>query len=367
MFFLNAIFYLYILDFKASLMGFNILFYFFMKFFLLLCLFISPAIAKNKYQNDFAIFCKSYKNDLEKSLFMYQSVEKNLKEDYPFFMVVPEKDITIFKNSFNDLKKENKIKKIPEFLTEEYILQKCNILDKIKNGTNRLKSGWSVQQMVKMCIYSTGIAKDYMTVDSDVYFIKDFDKNILYQDGVLKTVGVKIGNGGEKDAMKYLSFENNGQESSHKYQTHGYVKYVFKPQYAQNGKSIDYPWHNFISHYALWSSDIMTEMTKYVYDTMHFDIADLINITPWEMQWYGTFIESKYPDKLYLMPSNFVTTLGYRNEELKYWFCTPTNGYNGSYMIANQGVGKGLYIMPDTKWCKTRNFFRSIFFGNNII
>ncbi len=263
----------------------------------------------------------------------------------------------LFKKSFTKLLDEKKIVKLPNFLTEEYVLDKCGILSKIENGKDRIKSGWFVQQMVKMCIHKTKIAKDYMTFDSDAYLVKDITNDLFYQNNILKTVGLKLGDDSSSGGIKYFSFDNTGGESDHKFETHSYIRYIFN---AKNKSKVDYTWYQFVKEgYMLWSSEILIELTEYVKNKMNFDIADLINISPWEMQWYGQFIASTKADNLYLMPDLFVTKLGYRNEQLKYWFCTPTNGYKESYLMVNQVVDANtLYVMPDTKWCKVKDFFR---------
>ncbi len=326
------------------------------KFFTLGFLVFNSTVYAAEYKNAFAIFCKSYHEHLDKSIFMYKSVEDYATESYPFYMIVPAKEIALFKKAFF----ESKFKKMPEFLTEEEILKKCGIFDKIYDDVPAIQNGWRIQQMVKLCIHKTMLAKDYLTLDSDTYFVKNFDKSIFYHNKTLKTVGVKIANNQNK-AIKELHFENNSSESSQKYNVYSYIRYLFKPN-----KTIDnWPWYDFISSYALWSSDIVAEMVNNLYNSMHFDIKDMIKIAPWEGLWYGQFIQTYYPDKLYLMPKNFITILGYRNAELKYWFCTPTKGYKGTYLMAkNEDVltknkdEPEIYEMPATFWCKIRNFFR---------
>jgi len=107
----------------------------FLKSFLFILLCFSQVLnAQNIYKNDFELFCKSYHADLEKSLFLYQSIEKHDKSKNPFFMILPKKDLALFKKSFTKLLDDKKIVKLPNFLTEEYVLDKCGILSKIENG-----------------------------------------------------------------------------------------------------------------------------------------------------------------------------------------------------------------------------------------
>ncbi len=63
-----------------------------LKSFLFIFLCFSQVLnAENIYKNDFALFCKSYHADLEKSLLLYQSIENHDKSKNPFFMIIPKK------------------------------------------------------------------------------------------------------------------------------------------------------------------------------------------------------------------------------------------------------------------------------------
>jgi hypothetical protein len=118
-----------------------------------------------------------------RSVNLYQSFEEFFEnsEYMPFFMVVPTCDLDLFAKTFNDLLNENKIKKIPIFMTEIEVL-------KMGSEPDITFSGAYTMQVAQLCFGLTGIARHYFWIDSDTYFTRKFNKNVLYKNGILKTV-----------------------------------------------------------------------------------------------------------------------------------------------------------------------------------
>ena len=77
----------------------------------------------HEYKNEFAVLNKSFKRDVKRSANLYESFEKYYigAENIPFYIVIPETDLDLFKSEFNSLKLENKIKGLPIFITEHKI------------------------------------------------------------------------------------------------------------------------------------------------------------------------------------------------------------------------------------------------------
>ncbi len=329
----------------------------------LLCILSGNAFAAAsavKYKNDFAFLTKSFHRDLERSLVMYKSVEKHFNAKVPFYLVVPREDLPNFLKLYNNSLKNNEISQVPTFITEEEVLQKCHIPQaKINHLKAKPRSGWLIQQVIKFCFHSTNLAKDYMSIDSDIYFTRNFTKEMLYHDSTLKTVGRILGNGsessGQKKFNKVKKLGNVDPEQAYRYQSHSFIRYIFKG-------GLD-PWYDFVSGFALWSSDILYQMGSYIKAELDYDFADLINLVPWEMQWYGQFVMSQNQGKFHLFKSNFVTGIADQKEEEKFIHCTPTQGYPGTYGIQYQphAVGRKdlVYTAPNTAKCKVKNFFRS--------
>ncbi|ASX27504.1 hypothetical protein BA173_00980 [Rickettsia sp. MEAM1 (Bemisia tabaci)] len=106
---------------------------------------------KYKYQYDFAVLNKSFTRDLNRSLHLYESFEKYFvdAENTPFYVVVGKDELDLFKNAFTDLKNKGAIQRMPNFMTENEVLEKCGEPDVTIQGN------WT-QQVCKLCFGTLG-------------------------------------------------------------------------------------------------------------------------------------------------------------------------------------------------------------------
>jgi len=119
--------------------------------------------------NDVVLYCKSYNRDIERVKVLAASVLKHNKDNIPFIISVPSEDVMFFQQSLADY---------------TYPI----ICDKDIVGDN-LVQDWKTQQVVKMMFWKTGLCKNYVILDSDSYFIRDFHKSdFLVKDDVPYTV-----------------------------------------------------------------------------------------------------------------------------------------------------------------------------------
>jgi hypothetical protein len=101
----------------------------------------------------FVIYCKSYINDLDRVVVLSESIKKHNKDNIPFYVSCPATDINAFKS------------KLPDFvnlITDEDIV-----------GVTYTQS-WHIQQVVKSQFWKYVKVKNYLCIDSDSYFIRDF-------------------------------------------------------------------------------------------------------------------------------------------------------------------------------------------------
>lgn len=106
--------------------------------------------------------------------------------------------------------------------------------------------------------------------------------------------------------------------------------------------STDY--NHFVSGFAMWSSDLLEELNNFIQEKYNYDFADLINISPYEMQWYGNFVFTKKKD-LFLPLERIFAVIGQENIALNKRECIPTSGYPWQYGISYQH-SEERYINP---------------------
>ena len=101
--------------------------------------------------NKFVLYCKSYDKDLERVKLLSETIKEHNKDNLPFYISVPEKDVDLF---------EREVPHFTEVIADESY---CTF-----------NEGWAGQQFVKAAFYLTEISEYYLSLDSDSYFFKDF-------------------------------------------------------------------------------------------------------------------------------------------------------------------------------------------------
>ena len=256
------------------------------------------------------LFCKTFKGDFKRFKILKESVDKYNKDNLPFYISVPKEDMELFKSI-----QHNASYKF-EILTDEEIL-----------GFVPDMPGWISQQIVKMKFYKKGLCKFYLVLDSDSYFIRDFDeKDFMY----------------DKDIPYILMHENKyfrelasclGDKNV--FETELNIKNYLK----RKGKVYNY-YNN-----PILCSKVLSELEKNV-----GDVENLIKKFPLEYVWHGEYLlKSRCID---FMPcESFFKFFNYE-AEYKLW---QSQGENLSD-IKKYYVG----ILMQDRWCKKSKFKNSL-------
>ncbi len=278
----------------------------------LLVLIISFFALSAYAEKDLVFVNKSYSKDLSNSVRLYKSFEEYVEEKVDFYVIVPGKEIDLFKKAFHEQQNRGEIKESPIFMDEKVVVDACG-----EDAYNKIttQNGWYVQQAVKMCFGKTGIAKNYFTMDSDIYFTRKFTTKILFKDGQAKTLSPRI----LKKNNKERFFKNPGMR------IHSKVKKVL------DDKTDNYNY--MVAGYAMWSSDIVRGLESYVWGKHGYDLTDLLIIVPYEMQWYGEFILNHMPERFFPLRALFTLT-----EDKNMRSCPPTNGYPWDFGVLYNNV-----------------------------
>ena len=113
------------------------------------------------------LYCKSYRNDVDRAKVLLDSINQYNVEKLPFFISVPKNDMAIFQKFLG---------------TKDYTLIPDEDIDP-------MTSGWVGQQVVKSQFWKLGLCENYLCLDSDSQFIRNFGKNdFMYTEDVPYTV-----------------------------------------------------------------------------------------------------------------------------------------------------------------------------------
>jgi hypothetical protein len=222
----------------------------------------------------FALFCKSYKNDVLRARELAKSVQRFNRDHLPFYISVPAADIDLFREKLDGL--------AYVLLRDEDILQSnprhpAQLLETLPGGV--------MQQIIKSEFWRLGLCKNYLMLDSDAYFIKSFSvRDFMYDDETPFTVlheGKDLLQFAARKGMKKVRL---GLES----QLDVAEKYFNRPRRVFNFGPVP----------IVCSSIVWETLAEQFTEKRNLSFADLMGIFPGEMFWYGEAMLKYSPVRL---------------------------------------------------------------------
>lgn len=212
--------------------------------------------------NDLVLYCKSFAGDLHRCLRLVQSVKKYNVEKIDFYVSVPSKDFELFDEEFSQF---NLI-----LIRDEEIIstnQKLSI-----NQINELPGAIS-QQIIKSEFWRLGFSSNYVCLDSDNEFVKNFGKSdFICDDGTPYTV---IGEG--KEYLTYFASQKIDKVQAYLNKEAKHVQEFI----GRSGKTYDFGIPPLV-----WSRKVWESLDQFLCERgMNF--ADAILQYPYELRLYG--------------------------------------------------------------------------------
>jgi hypothetical protein len=235
---------------------------------------------------DLAIFCKTYRGDLDRFCQLAHSVALHNGEGLPFLVSTPERDAELFRSA------------LPAhqivWTTDEALLA----------GT--MDDGWTQQQIVKFHVARAGVAKNYLMVDSDFYFIAPIEKRqfvdadgvpfLVLREGTRARFFEAIYGGGQhapatiSPATKFVD-ESQWRKLDPWDTGHGIRR--IQCLFGRSGPS-----YSFMPG-PVWNAAVLEQMERELLEPLRMTFHDLIAISPWEYQWYGEWVLARRPHPIY--------------------------------------------------------------------
>ena len=205
--------------------------------------------------NDIVLYCKSYSPDVERVKNLFDSILKHNKDNIPFYISVPQTDIELFKNKLDD---------------SANIVSDEEIYSEIK--------GWTGQQVIKSQFWKLNLCKNYLCLDSDTYFIKDFYKSdFLYEDTIPYTVCHE-----DKELMEWSLRSNLGFDIHQSFKDdRNMVMNLF------NRKGVHY---DFGPSPVIWNCKTWKSLFDNYIKPNNLTFEKLIEFSPSEFTWYGEWL-----------------------------------------------------------------------------
>lgn len=211
---------------------------------------------------NFCMYCKTYSGDLNRFKLMVESFNKYNVDGITLVVSVPEKEMDLF----NRFKSKN-----IDVITDESYAGKYFT----KKPLHNLSLGYVNQEICKLAFWESKIAKNYLCIDSDLLFIRDFhesdfmaDKNTPYTILVMdKDLAIE---------KHYHNFWLWRQE---------FIKKIYKSVGLNDRRYRTCHGMQVLNAVVLKSlKDDFMKKHKYNY-------ADLIAIAPYEFTWYNAWFQ----------------------------------------------------------------------------
>lgn len=200
------------------------------------------------------LYCKSYYKDVERVKTLLSSIEQYNVDNIPFYISVPSKDISLFKQILG---------------TQNYTLIEDELIDST--------SGWIGQQIIKAQFWKLNLAKNYLCLDSDSIFIKPFFKSdFLFTEDIPYTVCHE-----QKElfewSQKVLPFNP--------YESFKHDREKVMSLFDRKGR-----YYDFGPSPVIWNSKVWEELETNYIKPNNLNFSSLIAYSPSEFSWYGEYL-----------------------------------------------------------------------------
>ena len=207
----------------------------------------------------FILFIKSYKADYKVFKNLIESIKRYNRDNIPVYVSVNDLDFNYFKEN------------IDEYIT----LIKDSEIEKIE-----IESSWKYQQIIKSQVHKLNICENYLCIDSDSEFIKDFYlSDFMYNDNIPYTVIHQ-----QKDLFSWSSINYKKLKFNPKDE---FIKDRKKIMDLLNRKGIFY---DFGPSPVIWSCKVWESFEKNYLNNHNYSFSDAITIVPSEFSWYGEWL-----------------------------------------------------------------------------
>jgi len=211
-----------------------------------------------EYTHDLILFCKSYYKDVHRVKVLLESITQYNKDGIPFYLCIPKKDLSIFQEVLGEG-------------TYQIVFD-----EDLTTDTNT--QSHFTQQLFKMEFYKTGIASNYFTMDSDMYFIRDFHAtDFITKEGVPYFTIHEC-----KDLLEYSEvITGDGRLREWFAGERDKIMQVF----GREGRHYDYS-----GSAILYISSVFQELYDNYCVPNELTFLDLLNFSASENNWYGEYM-----------------------------------------------------------------------------
>ena len=202
------------------------------------------------------LYCKSYRNDVDRAKVLLDTVTQYNVDKLPFYISVPTGDIDIFKNKLGTL---------------NYTLIPDESIDP-------MTSGWVGQQVVKAQFWKLGLCHNYLCLDSDSQFIKNFKKSdFMYTEDIPYTVC--------HEYKEFFEFMEKYPMPFDPHESFCKERLAVMELFGRTG-----PIYDFGPSPTIWSTKVWKSLVDNYFTPNNLTVAQAFSVIPSEFTWYGEWL-----------------------------------------------------------------------------
>jgi hypothetical protein len=212
---------------------------------------------------DIVLYCKSYHRDVQRAKQLAESIRQFNSGNLPFYLSCPSSDLPLFRNIIGS--------EGPTFLADEEIVAENSAIN--QSDLFALPGGLS-QQIVKSEFWRLEICENYVCIDSDAYFIRNFNKeDFLTPSGHPYTV--------MNESLELRLFGALHKHSKIERNRDAECKAIMEI-FGRSGRQYD-----FGPLPVVWSRRVWADLAEKFLEPRSMNFLGAIRLFPSEMRWYG--------------------------------------------------------------------------------
>ena len=212
---------------------------------------------------DIVLYCKSYRRDVQRARRLAESIRRFNSGNLSFYLSCPSADLPLFKDIVGN--------EGVTYLPDEEIVAANSAIN--QSDLFALPGGLS-QQIVKSEFWRLGISENYLCIDSDAYFIRDFHSDDF------------LAPGGHPYTVMNESLELRLFGTLHKHDKIARNRdtecKAIMAIFGRNGRQYD-----FGPLPVVWNRRVWADLAEKLLEPRGMTFLDAIKLFPSEMRWYG--------------------------------------------------------------------------------
>ena len=207
------------------------------------------------------LYTKSYSGDLQRLITSIESIKQFNIDNIPYYVSVPNSELDLFKRSIDT--------SYVNLIADEDIIN------------DSISQSWHTQQIIKSSFWKLDVCENYVMLDSDSYFIKNFNvSDFMYNDEIPYTVMHE-----QKDLFSWTSKFGKSVLGFNPYESFKHDRKKIMQIFNRNGRIYD-----FGPGPIIWSRKVWESLENKYLKPNNLKFESLIEYCASEFSWYGEWL-----------------------------------------------------------------------------